>query len=128
MPQRDILLVDDEPYVTALVSLRLKRAGDHVRVASDGKEALAMAFQCVPQVIVSDFQMPVMNGFEMARALKADPRTAHVPVILLTARGHLLSPSELASTNIKLMLPKPFSTRELLTTIDELATSSNLAA
>ena len=58
--------------------------------------------------------MPIMSGYEMCVRLKANPGTTHIPVIMLTARGHKLSPEDVAQTNIRVLVPKPFSIQDLL--------------
>lgn len=116
MPTR-LLLADDEAYVTAVLSQKLAPLFDEVVTASDGDEAIALARLSVPTLVVSDFQMPVVDGFMLACALRSDPQTADVPVILLTARGHLLSPEQLARTNVRRTLAKPFSVREVVAAV-----------
>ena len=64
--------------------------------------------------------MPIMNGFELACELKKQPATAEIPVILLTARGHLVDAGEMSLTNIRQLLAKPFSAKELVAKIEEL--------
>lgn len=127
-----LLLADDEPYVTSVLSSRLATRFDDVLIATDGDDAftLAVADADVPALVISDFQMPGCSGFELASRLKADSRTASVPVLLLTARGHLLSDDELAKTNIQKILAKPFSLREVVAAVDEILalTSARTAA
>ncbi len=115
-----LLVVDDEPYLTELVAQSLERAGYAVTVCSDGEEALEAARRERPDLIVSDYQMPLMDGFALAVRLKETAETSHIPVIMLTARGHRLSPTELARTNIRELMPKPFSARQLKARIVEL--------
>jgi CheY-like chemotaxis protein len=117
---RKILLVDDEQYVTSLVAAKLRALGDHVTTAGDGEEALPLATSLLPDLIVSDLQMPIMTGFELACELKKQPETAEIPVILLTARGHLVEAGEMSQTNIRQLLAKPFSAKELVAKIEEL--------
>jgi two-component system, OmpR family, phosphate regulon response regulator PhoB len=119
---RKLLLADDEPYVTSVLSSRFASRFDDILVATDGDEAfnLAISDGNVPALVISDYQMPGCSGYELASKLHADPRTASVPVILLTARGHLLSDAELASTNIQKVLAKPFSIREVVAAVDEI--------
>jgi two-component system phosphate regulon response regulator PhoB len=117
---RTILLADDEAYVTSVISHKLQQLGDRVIVASDGEEAFELACQHKPSMIVTDFQMPVLSGFEMALLLKRTEQTSQIPVLMLTARGHLLSEAELAQTNIRALLAKPFSAKALIAKIDEL--------
>lgn len=117
---RKILLADDEAYVTSVISHKLQQLGDEVIVASDGQEAFELATQHRPSIVVSDFQMPVLSGFEMALLLKRSEQTSSIPMLMLTARGHLLSEAELAQTNIRALLAKPFSAKALLAKIEEL--------
>lgn len=120
MRPRKILLADDETYVTSLVAAKLRNLGDEVHIACDGEEAFSMACDLLPDLIVTDFQMPVMSGYEFACALRSSHAAREIPVIMLTARGHLLSPGELAKTNIQQLLAKPFSAKELVTKIEDL--------
>lgn len=124
---RKILLVDDEAYVTTVLSRKLAPMFDAVLTASDGEEAFDLARREGPILIVSDYQMPGTDGFELARKLRANPPTADTPVILLTARGHLLSDGQLAQTGIRLVLAKPFSVRELTLAIHEVLGSTGSA-
>ena len=64
--------------------------------------------------------MPVLSGYEMAVKLKENPETCAIPVLMLTGRGHLLSDEQLARTNIRYLLSKPFSAKSLLAKIDDL--------
>jgi CheY-like chemotaxis protein len=117
---RKILLADDEAYITSVISHKLQQLGDEVVLASDGQEAFDLAVKHRPDLVVSDFQMPVVTGFELALKLKQSPQTSSTPVLMLTARGHLLSKEQLAQTNIRFLLDKPFSARALIAKINEL--------
>jgi len=117
---RHILLADDEAYITSILATKLRKLGDEVIVACDGQQALELACAHRPQLVVSDFQMPVVSGFELAVKLKQNPQTCATPVLMLTGRGHLLSSEQLATTNIRHLLAKPFSAKALLAKIDEL--------
>lgn len=114
MTQRRALVVDDEAHITHVVTLKLRNAGFEVLTAGDGEEAYEIACANIPDIIVTDLQMPYMTGLELCEKLKANPATAHVPAILVTARGHALSSSDLAKTNIREVMSKPFSPREVL--------------
>ncbi len=109
-----VLVVDDESHVTNVVSIKLRQAGLNVLIASDGEEAYQTACEQVPSLIVTDFQMPFMTGLELACRLRENPQLASVPVLMVTARGHLVSSDELARTNIKALMCKPFAPREML--------------
>ena len=120
MSQPRILLADDEAYVTTTLTSKFRAAGYEVATAGDGVEGAALARTFLPSLIISDFQMPSSSGFEMAIELGKDPATAHIPIMLLTSRGHVLSPDALAQTNIRLIVSKPFSARELVNTAQQL--------
>ena len=113
-----ILLADDEPYITSIVALKLNRCGHESAVADDGGRAFDLAAAGDIDVVVTDYQMPVLSGHELCVKLKADPRTAHIPVVMLTGRGHRLSDEDLAQTNIRHMMGKPFSVKELVAKIE----------
>jgi CheY-like chemotaxis protein len=121
---RKILIVDDEAYVISIVSSRFRKLGDEVLTALDGLEALEVARRDPPDLIISDFQMPVLSGLELARRLKSEATLVHIPILLLTARGHRLAADELEQTNIRVILPKPFSTKELVAKAEQLLATS----
>ena len=127
MRGKTILLVDDESHITQLLALRLQQQGAIVYVGDDGEHGFELAMEHRPDLIVSDLQMPVLNGYDMCVKLAGEPQTKNIAVIMLTARGHKLSDEELAKTNIKRLMSKPFSARELITTAEHMledATSS----
>ncbi|MFN3166834.1 MAG: response regulator [Phycisphaeraceae bacterium] len=112
--QITVLIADDEPHIRHLVGAKLKSAGFNVLVASNGRDCLALAQQHHPAIIVTDFQMPALSGYEMSLELAGDDNTSAIPIILLTARGHKLSDQELAQTGIRLLMDKPFSPNDLV--------------
>ena len=117
---KTILIVDDEAHIVHIIRYKLEREGYHVVTAADGQEAYDLAQSLDPDLIVTDFQMPVLSGYEMCVKLHASDLTADTPVVMVTARGHKLSAKELEATNIRQMMCKPFSARELLVVIGEL--------
>ena len=123
---RTILIADDERYITTTLASKLQAAGAKVIVANDGAEAFALACEHHPDLILSDYQMPILSGLELCKQLKSEPSTSTIPVTMLTARGFRLEPSELAMTNVRVVLSKPFSVREVLDTLQTLA--AHLAA
>lgn len=120
MAQRRILVVDDEPHILQVLAIKLRNAGYEVTTASDGEEALEMATSTIPDLVITDVQMPYMNGVELCRALAADPRTQSLPVILLTARGYALDDSDVEIGNIRDVVSKPFSPRSVLLRIEQI--------
>ena len=120
MAQRRILIVDDESYIVSILSLKFRNLGDQIFTACDGEEGFAAACKELPDLIISDYQMPGMTGLQMATRLHQNQATAHIPVILLTARAHRLEPGQLQQTGIRHVLDKPFSVREVIARAAEL--------
>ena len=112
-----VLIADDEPHIRHLVGNKLKLAGFNVIVASNGQDCLTLAREHRPALIVTDFQMPMLSGYEMSLQLASEQDTAGIPIILLTARGHKLSDQELAQTGIRMLMDKPFSPNDLLSRV-----------
>lgn len=84
---QSILLVEDNEMNRDMLSRRLARRGYHVLLALDGGEAVAAAAEHLPAVILMDMSLPVMDGWEATRRIKANPVTAHIPIIALTAHA-----------------------------------------
>ena len=82
-----ILLVEDNEMNRDMLSRRLERRGYEVVLALDGQEGLEMARSAAPALILMDMSLPVLDGWEATRQLKADPATRHIPVIALTAQA-----------------------------------------
>lgn len=82
-----ILLVEDNEMNRDMLSRRLERRGYTVVMAMDGKEGIAVAEAEAPDLILMDISLPVMDGYEATRQLKASPHTRHIPVIALTAHA-----------------------------------------
>ncbi len=120
MSAAKILVCDDEPHIVLVVATKLKNAGYEVFTGADGEEALNLALRHKPDIIVTDYQMPRLSGLELCVKLRQLPETRAIPVIMLTARGFSLGEQELKDTNIFKVLPKPFSPREVLQTVQEL--------
>ena len=82
-----ILVVEDEETIQELLRYNLARAGHEVRIASTGKEAVALAANDPPTLVLLDLMLPDMNGLEVCRKLRAGAQTSSLPIIMLTARG-----------------------------------------
>lgn len=115
-----VLVVDDEAHIVHVVTLKLQNAGFEVITASDGEEGLAVATDQLPDLIVTDYQMPFVSGLEMCTRLRQQEQTSHIPALMLTARGFSIPPQDLAQTNIRQVLSKPFSPRDILARVQEL--------
>jgi len=112
-PAERILVVDDEPDIVALVAYHLARAGYGVSTASSGPEALAKATAELPSLVVLDLMLPGMSGFDVLERLRADPVTANIAVLTLTARRE--EPDRVRGLTLGAddYLTKPFSPQEL---------------
>jgi two-component system phosphate regulon response regulator PhoB len=114
MTRERILVVDDEEDLLELVNYNLSKEGYRVRCVATGEEALAEARQTLPDLIVLDLLLPAVDGLEVCRRLKADSRTQHIPIIMLTAKGEesdMVAGLELGADDY---ITKPFSPRVLL--------------
>ena len=105
-PQRRILVVDDEPLVCDAVKMMLDFDGHLVQTANNGKEALAIFAAGQFDLVITDFEMPVMKGDELAAAIKA--RAPKQPVVMITAYAELLQSSGNRLTGVDFVISKPF--------------------
>lgn len=114
-----VLVVEDnadlQDFIASTLQTKFK-----VEVANDGADGLKKALEQVPDCIISDIMMPVMDGIEFARRIKAEPATSHVPVVLLTAKAGTASKIEGLQTGADDYLVKPFDATELITRIQNL--------
>ena len=101
-----------------MVAFKLRSAGFEVIEAFDGEEAWDRLSESHVDLVLTDRQMPILDGIELARRIAADPKTATLPVIMLTARGFRLTPSELSDAGVVEMIDKPFSPRGLVERIE----------
>ena len=112
--KKKILIVDDEKQLVSLVSLHMKMSGYEVLSAKDGEEALAIAKEEVPDLIILDLMLPKIDGWEVCKRLRAESKIGDIPVIMLTARseaGDKLRGFECGADDY---VTKPFSPRELV--------------
>lgn len=109
-----MLVVDDEPDIVDLVSYNLKKEGFDVSSASDGEEALSMIRKGDFDFLVLDLMLPGIQGMELCRILRNDPKTARIPIIMLTAKGEEIDRILGLETGADDYMTKPFSPRELI--------------
>ncbi len=117
---KTILVADDETHILHVVSMKLKNAGYEVITAMDGEEAFELCLAEMPDLIITDYQMPLMTGLELCKKLKDNEETKNIPAVMLTARGFDIEPDEMLAAGIAADLAKPFSPREVLAKVDEL--------
>ncbi|ATD81928.1 MULTISPECIES: response regulator [Desulfovibrio] len=111
---QQILIVEDEADIRELLRFNLEREGFSVLEAADGNEALRLARQHLPDLMLLDVMMPGPDGFEVCRLLGAQAETAHIPVLMLTARGEEMDRVVGLSLGADDYVVKPFSVRELM--------------
>ncbi len=114
MPPR-VLVCDDEPHITCTISLRLRKSGFEVETAENGLAAWEKIERSAPDLLISDCQMPVMDGLELCRKVRDDYRYASMPIVLLTAKAYELPTKVLQrDLDISAVVSKPFSPRDML--------------
>jgi len=119
MSQR-IVIADDEPDIRRLIALILREYT--VLSAKRGDEALQLIRQEMPDLAILDISMPGLNGLEIAHALLADPTTARIPLIFLSAYGQQREIDAGLAIGVALYIVKPFDPDELLQSVEELLT------
>lgn len=120
MTNKKVLVVDDEIHIVHVVSLKLRNRGFEVISADNGADAYDRVCEETPDLIITDFQMPVMTGLEFLEKLRGNRETAAIPVIMLTARSHAISTEQMETLRIHTCLSKPFSPRELLSKVEDI--------
>jgi CheY-like chemotaxis protein len=116
-----VLCADDDRDILALLVLRLERAGYRVAQAVDGEQALALARELHPDVLLLDVMMPRLSGTDVLAALRADEATAHLRVVLLSARAQETDVERGLEAGADAYLAKPFQAPELIEIIGRLA-------
>lgn len=117
MARGRILLAEDDEALVALMLFHLERDGFEVVRAADGEEALLLAREQVPDLVLLDWMMERLSGIEVCRRLRRHAETANVPIIMVTARGEEADRVRGLETGADDYLTKPFSPRELLARI-----------
>ena len=120
MVEKKVLVVDDEIHIVHVVAIKLRNNGYEVVTAADGAEAFELACSEMPDIIVTDFQMPVMSGLELVKKVRRNEATKDIPVILLTARSFAIEDEQKEGLQISACLSKPFSPKELLRSIEDI--------
>ncbi len=120
MNARSVLIVDDSEVTQAILSRTLRAAGFEVIEAKDGLEGAVLALREHPAVVVTDLEMPTMDGFPFLRLLKAEPTSAHIPVLILTSHGEAASRFWSLRTGADAYLTKDHHSHELVATIERL--------
>lgn len=115
---RRILAVDDEPHILKLVSFSLKARGFEVIEATDGLSAIEVAEREQPDLVLMDVMMPALDGYEACRRIKANPKTAHIPVVMLTAKTQVAEQKTGLDAGALDYICKPFTPRDLVAQVN----------
>jgi two-component system cell cycle response regulator len=122
-----VLVVDDSEITRAILARTLRGAGFEVLEARDGAEGALKALRELPSVVVTDLEMPTMDGFPLLRLLKADPLSSHIPVLILTSHGEAASRFWSLRTGADAYLTKDYRPQQLVATVARLAALSGSA-
>ena len=124
MSAKTILYVEDNEFNRKIVRDLLARTSYRLIEATDGEAGMAMALQEVPNLILMDIQLPKISGLDATRRLRADPRTAQIPIIAITSYALSGDDQRALDAGASAYLAKPYSPRELLDLIRKLAPES----
>jgi CheY-like chemotaxis protein len=120
---KKLLIADDEDGVRSLVRMTLEADGFEILEAKDGQEALTVAREQAPDLMLLDVMMPGESGVEVCRALKADPRTAGITIVMLTAQAQDRDREDGLAAGADDYFTKPFSPVNLLSKVEEVFTA-----
>ena len=128
MPHK-ILIVDDQPVYTLLAEKAISATNSSVSVlkASNGKEACSVGETHLPHIILMDWEMPQMSGIDAVKQLKSNPKTAHIPIIMVTSRSRKDNLKEALAAGATDFLQKPFQKDLLIQKIEKVLKSSMVA-
>jgi DNA-binding response OmpR family regulator len=116
-PGADVLVIEDDREINELVGAYVQIAGLAYRAAPDGASGLRMARERRPALVILDLMLPDMDGFDVCSKLRADPATAKVPIVILTALDHQESIRRGTACGAAVYLTKPFDPDQLLDTL-----------
>jgi two-component system, OmpR family, alkaline phosphatase synthesis response regulator PhoP len=121
-----VLLCDDEIHILRAAEFKLKKAGYDVETANDGQEAWEAVQRQTPDILITDCQMPRLDGFGLIERVRDNPSTASIPIFMLTAKGFEISQEELQRKwSVTAVVAKPFSPKELLQRVQKAIGEAN---
>ena len=128
MSGKKVLVVDDEIHIVHVVSIKLRNNGYEALTAENGQQAYELACSEKPDVVITDCQMPIMDGLELVGKMRETEDLKEVPVIMLTARSFAIDKSQQEELGIRGCVSKPFSPKELLRNIEDVLYESTVAS
>jgi DNA-binding response OmpR family regulator len=114
---QSILVADDEPSILLSLQFLLQKAGYEVRLAHNGEEVIQAVEQSTPDLLLLDAMMPQRDGYDVCQTIRADPRWANLPIIMLTAKSRDVERQKGMALGATDYVTKPFSTRDLVATV-----------
>ena len=120
MNKKRILIVDDEPDVLRLTSLRLEKVGYDTLTAVNAKDALDIIETQKPDLVLLDIIIPVVYGTEICKRVKSDENLKHIPIILFTAHSNIMDIEKAKSFGADGFIGKPFDARELVSMVERI--------
>ena len=115
-----VLVVDDDPVIRELLVVNLEMEGYETVTAADGSQALAAVASSAPDLLLLDVMMPAVSGWQVAEALKGDPATAGIPIVMLTARAMEADVRKGTELRVDRYVTKPFDPMDLMDVCHEL--------
>jgi two-component system, OmpR family, alkaline phosphatase synthesis response regulator PhoP len=117
---RKVLIADDEPNIVTSLEFLMKGCDFEVRVARDGEEAMRLAQDFQPDLLLLDVMMPVCDGLEVCRRIRGDPATRGIRIVILTAHGRETDVARGLALGADAYITKPFSNKELVAKVRSL--------
>jgi two-component system, cell cycle response regulator len=118
--KKKILIVEDEPDIAESLQARLALENYVVVIAKNGQEGVEQARSEKPDLILLDVMMPILNGYDVCNLLKSDKRTAHIPILVLTALPHVEDAEKAFSAGAADFLNKPYTNERLIQKVQKL--------
>jgi len=115
-----VLIAEDEETIVESLSFLMEKEGYDVSVATDGQTAIKMIARDIPDMVLLDVMMPGCDGFEVVRAVRADPKTKPIPIMMLTAKTREVDRRKGLELGVDDFVTKPFSTRDVVSRVKAL--------